>query len=388
MLRGQGQSHRTLVHAVEVAISAGDLPAAARLYGKTDLLEALAEPMGLARNALRNLYYRDENRLEIVLQGYISEHIDEISRTLRELHFRQYSPIVWKRPADQLRESRRSLPKTLVMLQAADKSLRDSPDSSLDLRREVGTVAAEVMACALTFYDGKQRWDLLREGERIFKTAMASLSLEIDVEAGDAGLFAKFWENRATVCGLQWSNVWDDPAVPPGIGDDVVELALKELDRAARWAEQFQTGHVGADERLRQLLADKAKWLAKVGRFDDVWSLIGTLGGHSYAAHSDRLLLATLEHIAANRLANAARTAAELAEVSRQRDVEGGLAPVTSAILVHNIELLRGRRPALGAQIETFLEESPVVASEMVNLPRYKERLSALGYATPALAFN
>jgi hypothetical protein len=388
VLRGQGQSHRTLVHAVEVAIGAGDLPAAARLYGKTDLLEAMAEPMGLARNALRNLYYRDEDRLELVLQAYIAEHIDEVARTLRDLQFRKYSPIVWKRPSEQLRESRRSLPKTLVMLQAADKSLRDSPDSPIALRREVGTVAAEVMACALTFYDGKQRWDLLKEGERIFKTAMAPLGLEIDVDAGDAVLFAKFWENRATVCGLQWSNIWDDPGVPPGIGDDVIELALKELDRAARWAEQFQTGHVGADERLRQLLADKAKWLAKVGRFDEVWALIGTLGGHSYAAHSDRLLLATLEHVAEDRLADAARTAAELRDVSRDRDAAGGLAPVTSSILVHNIELLRGRRPKLGVEIETFLEDSPVVASEMVNLPRYKERLATLGYATPAAAFN
>ena len=83
-------------------------------------------------------------------------------------------------------DTRKRLVPALVMLQAADKSLRESPDSPVELRREVGTVAAEIMACALTFYDGKQRWDLLREGERIFKTAMAPLSLEIDVDAGDA----------------------------------------------------------------------------------------------------------------------------------------------------------------------------------------------------------
>lgn len=388
MLRGQGQSHRTLVQAVEIAIGIGDLPAGARAYGKIDLLEALAGPLGLARNALRNLYYRDENRLELVLQAYIAQNSAEVATTLRDLQFRQFSPIVWKRPQDQLRESRRSLPKTLIMLQAADKSLRDSPDSPIELRREIGAVAAEVMACALTFYDGKQRWELLKEGERIFKTAMAPLSLEIDVAAGDAALFAKFWENRATVCGLEWSNIWDDPANPPGVSHDVIELALRELDRAARWAEQFQTGHGGGDERHRQLLADKAKWLAKVGRFDEVWSQIGTLTSDSYAAQSDRLLLTTLEHVAEDRLADASRTAGELREVALERDVEGGLAPVTSSILIHNIELLRGRRPALGSDVENFLEQSPVVASEMINLPRYKNRLLGLGYSTPAAAFN
>ena len=116
MLRGLGQSHRTLVHAVEVAIGSGDLPAAARAYGKIDLLEALAGPLGLAPSALRNLYYRDEARLELVLQAYISDHDAEVATTLRDLPFRQYSPIVWRRPTDQMRESRRSLPKTLVML--------------------------------------------------------------------------------------------------------------------------------------------------------------------------------------------------------------------------------------------------------------------------------
>jgi hypothetical protein len=388
VLRGLGQSHRTLVHAVEVAIGSGDLPAAARAYGKIDLLEALAGPLGLAPSALRNLYYRDEARLELVLQAYISDHDAEVATTLRDLPFRQYSPIVWRRPTDQMRESRRSLPKTLVMLQAADKSLRDSPDSPVALRREIGSVAAEVMACALTFYDGKQRWDLLREGERIFKTAMAPLSLEIDVEAGDAALFAKFWENRATVCGLEWSNIWDDPAQPPGIGSEVIELAQRELDRAARWAEQFQTGQADGDERRRQLLADKAKWLAKAGRFDEGWRLIDTLPGDSYAAQSDRLLLKTLEHIAQDRLADAAGTAGEMREVALERDVAGALAPVTSSILIHNIDLLRGRRQVLGKEIESFLEASPVVASEMINLPHYKLRLRQLGYATPAPSFS
>ena len=72
----------------------------------------------------------------------------------------------------------------------------------------------------------------------------------------------------------------------------------------------------------------------------------------------------------------------------RDHEDENALAPVTSAIMVHNIELLRGRRPPLSTAIANFLEESPVVASEMVNLPLYKQRLQALGYAGASPGLN
>src|SRR5688500_962134 len=239
------------------------------MYGKTDLLEALAEAMGLARNALRNLYYRDFAKFEIVLYGYIGESPREVSRGLQALPFRQFSPIVWKRPLEQLKASWDTLNATLMLLQAAERSVRELPDAPIELRREAGTVAAEVMACALTFFDGRNRWALLREGERIFLSSMSKVSFDMDVDSEDAALFAKFWENRATICGVEWSNIWDDPTTPPTVSAAVVELALKELDRAADWL--IQHGAVNQDEgdRVRQLLADKAKWLAKVGRFEE-----------------------------------------------------------------------------------------------------------------------
>jgi hypothetical protein len=369
------------VRAVEVAIAAGDLPDTARSYRKTDLLEVLSEAMGLARNALRNLYYRDEGRLEIVLQGYIAQNPDEVSRGIKDLKFRQFSPVVWKRPAAQLKQSRRTLPSTLVLLQGAEKSLKDSQEPTIEFRREIGTVAAEIMACALTFYDGRQRWDLLHEGERIFKAAMGSVMLELDITPEDAALFARFWENRATVCGLEWSNIWDDPATPPTVSNEIVELALRELDRAAQWTQQHLSAGADDGQRLRQLLADKAKWLAKVGRFDEAWALLERSGDReSRAARSDALLLSTLEHIANGRLPQAASTAGALAELSAQPDEPSPLAAVTSSILVHHVELLRDHLLPPDPAIEAFLRDSPVVASEMVNLPRYKERLVNLGY--------
>ena len=388
MLRGARASHRALMRAVEVAIARGDLPPAARRYGKIDLLELLAEAMGLHRNALRNLYYRDEARLEIVLQGYLARQPDEVSRGLRELQFHRFSPLVWKRPQAELEASRRALPATVVLLQAAEKPLREAPDPPIELRREIGAAAAEVMACALTFFEGRQRWDLLREGERIFRSAMSTLLLDPEVSPEDAALFARFWENRASICGLLWSEIWDDPAAPPTASPEVVALALDELDRAAEWARRHPGAGAATDEgeRLRQLLADKAKWLAKAGRFPEAWTILAALGrNESRAAVSDRLLIATLEHIANADLRRAARRAGELAELWSENADEGALAPVTSTMLVHHVELLRGRRPALPVEVQAFLTGNPVVASEMLNLPRYRGRLAGLGYglATP-----
>jgi hypothetical protein len=386
--KSERQGHRALAKAVEVAIVAGELPPSARTYGKTDLLEALAEAMGLARNALRNLYYRDRARFEIVLYGYIGESPREVSRGLQALPFRQYSPIVWKRPLEQLKASRESLNSTVMLLQAAERSLREFPDAPIQLRREVGTVAAEVMACALTFHDGPDRWELLREGERIFLSSMSKVGFDLDVDPEDAALFAKFWENRATVCGLEWSNIWDDPSVPPTVGQDVVETALRELDRAADWL--IRHGAAASNEgRLRQLLADKSKWLAKVGRFREARALLDAAGGgDGYAARCDRLLIDALERITSNRLAEALRFAGELAEIIAADDSEMAIGPVTSAIMVHNIELMLGRRRKLTPAIEMFLRDNPVVASELVNLPRYKRRLANLGYAGLSTAMN
>src|SRR5690606_11372114 len=149
--------------------------------------------------------------------------------------------------------------------------------------------------------------------ERIFKTAMAPLALDVDVEPADAALFTRFWENRASVSGREWDRIWDDPANPPDIGAEVIALALRELDEASRWAER--SGGRDGEERVRQLRADKAKWLAKAGRFEEAWALAPPSGAKSYAAHVDRLLLLTLEHISADRLAEAARTADELAAI-------------------------------------------------------------------------
>ena len=378
-----------MAKAVEVAIAAGELPASARTYGKTDLLEALAEAMGLARNALRNLYYRDPSRFEIVLYGYIGESPREVSRGLQSLSFRDFSPIVWRRPLEQLRASRETLNSTLMLLQAAERSLRELPDAPIELRREAGTVAAEVMACALTFYDGRDRWELLREGERIFLSSMSKVSFDMTVDPGDAALFARFWENRATICGIEWSNIWDDPAIPPTVSENVVDLALKELDRAAAWLLQHGAANEDEAERVRQLLADKAKWLAKVGRFEEANALLDQAGlGNTYAARCDRLLIRTLELIVTNRLAEALRSAHELAEIIAAHESEAAVAPVTSSIMVHNIELMMDRRPKLTPAIEAFLRDSPIVASELVNLPRYKRRLTDLGYIGPSTGIN
>src|SRR5690606_6322123 len=125
-------------------------------------------------------------------------------------------------------------------------------DPPIELRREIGTVAAEIMACALTFFDGAKRWEILSQGDIIFRNAMGPLTLDQGIEAQDAPLFARFWENRATRCGLEWSNIWDDPDSPPTIGQDVVDLAIEELERATAWMRKFGGASESDDDRVRQ----------------------------------------------------------------------------------------------------------------------------------------
>lgn len=373
-----------MARAVEVAVARGELDPKARGWGKVVLLEEMARLLGLAPTKLRNQYYRRDARLERQLLDYAMSSAAHAVDTLRKLEFRRFSPIVWKRPIPQLIASRRSLPGTLELLRMADRHLRLDSDPSPRLRREVGTVATEVMACALTFFDGNERWQILSEGDRIFRVAMGPLALECDVAPEDAALFARFWENRATRPGLEWSNIWDDPATGPTIVPEVVRLACDELEEATRWMRRH--GMPGDDdERVRQFAADKAKWLAKAGRFKEAQRQIDRLEDFpGPAAQADRLLIQALEQIALNALEAAHRTASELAE--QLAGASDSIAPVTSSMLVHNIELMRGRRPKLGDRIALFLRESPVVASEHINLPRYRKRLEDLGYPEAAAA--
>lgn len=378
-------SDEALESAVAVAIAANKLPSAARGWGKTVILEELAPAMGMARNTLRNLYYRGDARFEAALLAYVSGSRAHLLDGIKALAFHDFSPVVWKRPPMQLRASWRALPKALALARAAERSVRGSADPPAALRRAGGAVAAEIMACSLTFFEGARRRRLLQLGERLFLSTMSPLAFGHEIAAQDAALFAKFWENRASRCGLEWSNVWDDPALPPPVGMEVVTLALDELEHAAVWTRKYVGLADGSEaERLRQLLADRAKWLAKAGRFQAAFRELERLPAtDTPAARADVLLVQTLEAIADNRLQDAERSGGSLRELLADGEDEASVAIASSEIMVHNIALLRGRRPALPERAQYFLQNSPVVASELVNLPRYKHRLAATGYLQP-----
>lgn len=380
MLNRQDRNWQALAQAVEVAIARGTLPPKARGWRKIVLLEAMAGILGVPTTTLRNYYYREDPRFEQILLEYAMTNTQAAVEALRALEFRKFSPIVWKRPLDQLAASRASLGHTLELLRMAERLMRAELDPPIELRREVGTVAAEVMACGLTFFDGEKRWALLSEGDIIFRTAMGPLTLDGEIDAADAPLFARFWENRATRCGLEWSNIYDDPSMPPTVDMEVVDLAIDELERATAWMKRHRmpASQSSEHERVRQFAGDKAKWLAKAGRFEDAREHLRQLDD-STAAEADRLLIKTLEGITSNSLEGALRSGSELAE--RLGESSDSIAPITSAIMVHNIELMRGRRPPLRDDIAQFLRESPVAGSEHVNLPRYRARLRQLGYA-------
>lgn len=374
-----------LASAVAVAIAANKLPHAARAWGKTVLLEELSLTLGMARNSLRNLYYRDDDRFEEVLLAYVSSSRELVLEGLRTLCLQDCSPLVWKRAPEELRVRRRSMATALALGRAAERSVRESLNPSPELRRAAGAVATELLACALTFFDGERRWRLLLLGERIFLSSMPPLAFSQEVSAADAGLFARFWENRATRCGLEWSNVWDDPTLPPPIGMDIVHLALDELEQATDWMRRHDIQQqTDQGERLRQLQADKAKWLAKAGRFAAARRELARLSEFDTPiSRSDVLLVRTLEAIANNRLDEARRSSGALSELATDSEGAESVAAATSAIMVHNIELLRGERSPVPERAQAFLAHSPVVASELVNLPRYKRRLDVLGCSRP-----
>lgn len=380
MLTDQDRSWKALAQAVEVAIARGDLEPQARRWGKVVLLEAMAGLLRVAPTKLRNQYYRGDPKLELALLDYTMTSAEGAIESLRQLEFRRFTPLVWKRPLHQLRASRNSLPHTLALVRIAERHMRADLDPPVELRREVGTVAAEIMACALTFFDGQRRWELLSEADRIFRNAMGPLTLESTIEPTDAALFARFWENRATRCGLEWSNIWDDPTTPPTIDMDTASLAIDELERASEWMKRHwaPASRGDGDERIRQFAGDKAKWLAKAGEFDAAREQIDRLRDFA-AGETDALLISAFEEITSNSLDAALRTASDLAD--RLGTSQDSIAPVTAAIMVHNIELMRDKRPPLSEEITQFLREGPVAASEHVNLPRYRRRLRELGYA-------
>ncbi len=385
MLTGYDRNWRALERAVEVAISRNELKPAARHWGKVDLLEEMAHILGVAPTKLRNQYYRNDSRLELLLLSYAATETSGAIASLQALEFRSFSPLVWKRPREQLKASKQTLPNTLELVRVAEEQMRKDRNPPIELRREVGTVAAEVMACALTFFDGDARWSLLREGDELFRSAMGFLMLGDDATGEDAVLLARFWENKASPCGLEWSNIWDDPRLPPVVGDEIVELAISELQRAIDWMEWRNPERDGRGRRgrVRQFAADKAKWLAKAGRFDEAWRQLDRLDDKSDPAlAADQLLLAVLEFIARNQLDDAARAGSRLAELLREE--KDSIAPVTASIMVHNIDLMRERPSPPSEEITEFLRESPVAGSEHVNLPRYRRRLREHGYAAAA----
>lgn len=368
-----------MARAVDVAIARGDLPAKSRQWGKVVLLEVMAGLIGMPISKLRNYYYREDPRFESILLDFTMGSSKGAIDVLKALEFRSFSPLVWKRPADQLTTSRDSLERTRNLLLVSERHMRAEITPSPELRREVGNVAAEVMACALTFFDGDDRWALLSEADTVFRNAMGPLMFDPDVDPRDAALFARYYENRATRCGLEWSNVHDDPTTGPTVGMDVVNLAIDELNQATIWQQRFgASDNTDENVRVAQFAADKAKWYAKAAQFEDAREQIAKLGD-APNADNDRLLLKALEQITTNDLDAALRTGSALAE--KLAESGESLAPITATMMVHNIELMRGNRPPLPEAVVHFLRESPVAASEHINLPRYRERLAGLGYS-------
>jgi len=379
-----------LTQAVDAAIAARQLPVQATSWRTVVLLEEMAGVIGLPKTALRNMYYRDTNRLAAELENYVLSNTSRLITRIRSHTGNSREPIVWKRTLGEVKSSYENLPRAIAVAETADSVLRSDSEPSSALRREVGSLAVEIMAAALSFHSGKKRWRLLRRAERVFLNAMSPLSLQVEVNPVDATLFARFWENRATVCALEWSTIWDDPEIAAPVARPVVKLATIELQTAVEWERKSSSsdcssnqGSYSSRERLAQLTGDQANWLIKVGKFDDAASVL-----HQVAVELDKpvvegrlLHVCCMRNIHDRKYLEAAKLAGAVAELAEDRSGHGSHWHISALMLEHHIALLRGETPRVPSMVEEFLRESPVAVSDIVDLNRYKKRLAAMEYS-------
>ncbi|WP_029041830.1 hypothetical protein [Cucumibacter marinus] len=369
-----------LARAVEVAIHAGLLPEEASRWRKVVVLEALGPAMGRSKTALRNLFYRDPDRFAAEIEAFVlgSQH-QLVAAMQSHLPGLDQSEVVWRRSLEDIRQARARFDAALSVAEAADQAVRQSADGpSEEFRRICGTLAVELMARTLTFFDGERRFSLLKQTEQIYMNSMAQITLAHEHTPEDGVLFARFWENRATRCGLEWHRVWDDPDSGPPLDSGVVELALKELDEAATW--QRRAGQQRDDARLRQFESDRARWLIKVGRFDEALDITQRLQteGHQ-GADIDTLFMRALKAVLRRELDEAMRLAGDLvAQTQGQGDEDSR--PTAALMLAQHVDLLRGQRPHLPETVERALRENPIVVSEFVDFDSFKRRLKSAGY--------
>jgi hypothetical protein len=376
-----------LARAVDAAIAAGQLPARAARWRTVVLLEELASVLALPRTALRNMYYRNPLRLAAELDAYALSNPAGLDERIRHHAAQGRHPIVWKRPLGETITSYDSLNGAIAVAETADTVLRRDPMPRPSFRREVGGLAVEIMAAALSFYNGQKRWRLLQRAERVFLNAMSPLSLEVEVSPIDAALFARFWENRATVCALEWSTIWDDPNIGAPVATPVIELAISELRSAVKWENKARPDSnrpvsAGRQARLAQLTSDQANWLIKIGQFEQAESVLDKVAVDFGRSAAGRRLLHVrcLANLQNHAYAKALRLANGLAELEAHLSGHGSHGHASALMLVHHIHLLEGKTPEVPYVVEKFLRQSPVAVSDLVNFERYVKRLSALEY--------
>jgi hypothetical protein len=379
-----------LAQAVDAAIASRQLPPQATGWRTVVLLEEMAGVIGVPRTALRNMYYSDTSRLAAELSNYVLSNTAMLLTRIKNHSGKSREPIVWKRSLSEVKSSFENLASAIVVAETGDSTLRRDSDPAPALRREVGNLAVEIMAAALSFYGGIERWRLLQRAEKVFLNAMSPLSFQVETNPVDAALFSRFWENRATVCAMEWSTIWDDPGISEPVARAVVKLATIELQTAVEWEKKSSSSDCGSKqgsrsshERLAQLTGDKANWLIKIGKFDDAACVL-----HKVAVELDKpvvegrlLHVCCMRNIHDRKFLEAAQLAGAVAELAEDRSGHGSHWHISALMLEHHIALLRGETPRVPSLVEEFLRESPVAVSDIVDLNRYKKRLAAMEYS-------
>jgi hypothetical protein len=379
-----------LAQAVDAAIASRQLPPQATGWRTVVLLEEMAGVIGVPRTALRNMYYSDTSRLAAELSNYVLSNTAMLLTRIKNHSGKSREPIVWKRSLSEVKSSFENLASAIVVAETGDSTLRRDSDPAPALRREVGNLAVEIMAAALSFYGGTERWRLLQRAESVFLNAMSPLSFQVETNPVDAALFSRFWENRATVCAMEWSMIWDDPDNSSPVAPTVVELATQELRMALDWEQKIKGGDRGSNHefvsghgRFAQLTCDQASWLIKIGSFEEAENFLDQVAVDvGEAAVESRLLhMRCMRKILDREFSQASHLAKSLVDLAEDRSGHGSFEHTSALMLVHHVGILQGQTPKVPQIVEKFLRESPVAVSDIIDLGRYKRRLAAMDYS-------
>ena len=175
------------------------------------------------------------------------------------------------------------------------------------------------------------------------------------------------------------------------IDESTLHIALAELEEAERWYRKSSFLIPTAEERrdveiqAGAQIADRSRWLVKLGRFPEAIANLDKLRASSDSAQylSDNLFSNIMYNIHNGDLGKSRVLSVELLDFSISTSGRDHHSTAAVMALSHHIAILDGSRDLPPPEVMDFLENSPIIASDLLDLPRYIERLKEMGLKVP-----